>query len=282
LNNPQLKGQGVGIAPVSVIIPCYRCSRTLGRALASVFAQKLVPAEIVLVDDFSEDGTLELMVEFEQRYPAQLKILPLMRNLGAGSARNAGWNVATQPYIAFLDADDSWHHSKLSEQYAYMENHPEVVLCGHKCALMSIDYPPAAFTAEIKADRISFYSLLFRSAFSTPTVMLRRDIPFRFQAEKRSAEDLFLWQQIAYAGLPVTRLDATLAYVHKPLYGAGGLSSQLWNMERGELANFWALYRAGNIGFLLCAVTILFSFLKFLRRAVVVQIRRWVSGPVKA
>jgi len=43
-------------APVSVVIPCYRCQGTLGRALASVAAQTWPPAEVIVVDDGSPEG----------------------------------------------------------------------------------------------------------------------------------------------------------------------------------------------------------------------------------
>ncbi|MFM7439000.1 MAG: glycosyltransferase family 2 protein, partial [Snowella sp.] len=46
-------------APVSVIIPCYCCTKTIGRAVQSVFQQSLPPVEVILVNDASPDDTLE-------------------------------------------------------------------------------------------------------------------------------------------------------------------------------------------------------------------------------
>ena len=45
------------MAPVSVVIPCYRCSLTIGRALASIAQQSMKPVEVILVDDASGDDT---------------------------------------------------------------------------------------------------------------------------------------------------------------------------------------------------------------------------------
>ena len=98
--------------------------------------------------------------------------------------------------------------------------------------------------------------------------MLRSDLPFRFVENKRFAEDFYLWQQIALSGLPMIRIELPLACVHKKLYGEGGLSAQLWAMEKGELDNFMRLYKSLNINFSMFVIACIFSFFKFLRRLI--------------
>lgn len=253
-------------APISVIIPCYRCASTIGRAVDSVFAQSLIPAEVVLVDDCSGDETLAALQELARIHVGRVNIVQMDENKGAASARNAGWAKATQPYVAFLDADDTWHPEKLRIQYEFMHNAPDVALCGHQCVWLQDGVVAPVLPNEILVTKISAHDLIFKNAFSTPTVMLKRDMPFRFQNGKRCAEDLFLWQQIAFSGLQAVRLESPLAYVHKPLYGAGGLSAQLWEMEKGELSNFIALYREGHINSLLWIIATIFSMIKFIKR----------------
>jgi len=261
------------VVPVNVVIPCFRCAHTVKCAIDSIVKQTHKPAGVILVDDASRDDTLGVLWELEKRYAGWIKVIALDENVGAGSARNAGWAIATQPYIAFLDADDSWHPEKLRIQYEYMRNKPDITLCGHQCVcLHNSDDPPVALE-NFPVTKISANSLLFKNAFSTPTVMLKRDIPFRFQEGKHFAEDFLLWQQIAFAGLQVVRLESPLAYVHKSLYGAGGLSAQLWKMEGGELSNFAFLYRAASINFPLYAISVFFSVVKFMKRVLVTRLR---------
>src|SRR5258706_14692588 len=98
------------LAPVSVVVPCYRCADTIERAVRSVAAQTLRPAEVILVDDGSPDGTGAALERLRERFGADwIRIVRLPRNLGSASARNAGWELATQRYVAFLDSDDAWH-----------------------------------------------------------------------------------------------------------------------------------------------------------------------------
>lgn len=260
-------------APVSVIIPCYICASTIWRAVDSIFEQSLLPSEVILVEDCSGDGTLEVLRKIERQYAGWIKVITLGENSGAASARNAGWAIATQPYIAFLDADDSWHPDKLRIQHEYMLNNPDVVLCGHQCIYLLENKIPPVLSKNLHETKITAISLLFKNAFSTPTVILKSNIPFRFQEGKRCAEDILLWQKIAFSGLQIVRIEVPLAYVHKPLYGVSGLSKQLWKMEKGELSNFVALYRAANINFMLYSSATFFSIIKFFKRVLATKLK---------
>ena len=256
-------------APVSVIVPCYNCVNTIRRAFESIVNQTLKPEEIILVDDHSQDGTLDTLRSLANEYSGKVKVIKLASNIGAGSARNVGWNAATQTYIAFLDADDSWHPEKLRIQYEYMQNNPGVALCGHKCAWLLNDITPPVSLKELAVTRIIPHSLFFKNAFSTPTMMVKRNSPFRFVEGQRYAEDLFFSQRISLSGLLVVRIESNLAYIHKAPYGTAGLSAQLWKMERAELTNFLWHYDAGRIGFSVLAVAIIFSWAKYIRRILI-------------
>ena len=93
-------------AAVSVIIPAFNRADTLPRALRSVFSQQLRPAEVIVVDDHSQDSTAELAQEWGAR------VIRHEHNRGAAAARNTAVAAATQPWLAPLDSDDEWlpHH----------------------------------------------------------------------------------------------------------------------------------------------------------------------------
>ena len=98
-------------AAISVVIPAYNVEQYLAAALASVRAQSLQPAEVIVVDDGSSDGTRALAIAAGVRVVTQ-------DNAGVSAARNAGIAAATQPWIALLDADDTWRPDKLQRQWA--------------------------------------------------------------------------------------------------------------------------------------------------------------------
>lgn len=242
----------------------------------SVAAQTRLPAEVILVDDRSGDDTLNRINELAASHPkGWIRIIALPQNRGAASARNAGWAAATQPYLAFLDSDDAWHARKIEIQYEYMSAHPEVALCAHRRSILDTDRVPVSPIQEVSAELVSRHALLRSNNFFAPTVMMvRRELPFRFLDGRRHVDDHLLWLQIVCAGLRFVRLSARLAFTYKKPYGQSGLSSQLWQMEEAELANYWILRRDGCIGLLAAILLSAYSLAKFARRLLLVALRR--------
>ena len=241
--------------------------------MSSVVQQTQRPAELILVDDGSADGTWELLQSIRARLGEWVKIVALPVNAGAASARNAGWNMATQPYVAFLDADDAWHIKKIEIQYGYMQQHPDVALCGHLCRQLpeGLTDNPAWEVALAGVQTITWSRLLLRHQFVTPSVMLKREIGMRFSDGMRHMEDHRLWLEIVGAPLRTVKLQAELAALYKPAYGASGLSSNMWAMERAELANYRYFYVRGKLSLPPLFLLQCYSLVKFLRRIAIVR-----------
>jgi hypothetical protein len=255
------------VAPVSVVVPCYRCADTIERAVRSVVAQTLRPAEVILVDDGSPDNTGAALERLRERFGADwIRIVRLPRNLGSASARNAGWDLVTQRYVAFLDSDDAWHPRKIEIQCAWMEAHPEVSASGHSSLQLSSETEAPADPVSGEAHAVTQAMLYASNQFITPSVMLRREIPQRFEPGKRYMEDYLLWLEIIASGRTISRLPQILAYTFKAPFGERGLSANAWRMESGELAVFSTLRKKGNIGVGLWLLLSGFSVAKFLRR----------------
>jgi glycosyltransferase involved in cell wall biosynthesis len=231
-------------ASVSVVIPCFRCAQTIGRALKSVAGQTVLPREVILVDDASDDGTLDVLRQNQAEYGREwIKIIVLEHNSGPSSARNAGWKMATSDYVAFLDADDAWRPEKIEIQYNWMKSHPAAQITGHFCLVLPEGGIPPSLPGQWDARRVNARRLLLSNQYSTPTVMLRRDLPFRFPETQRYAEDYLLWMRIVLASNPAYFINIPLTFLFKARYGAGGLSADLWAMEKGELSNYRQLRR---------------------------------------
>lgn len=267
--------------PVSVIIPCYRCADTIERALVSVARQSAVPEKVILIDDLSGDDTLDQLYRVQQYYPAGwITVIAKPANDGPGATRNAGWEAATTPYIAFLDADDSWHPHKVALQYRLMADAPELALSGHRGGQKDLpdargDEPAPSLPAVADAHPVSRRRLLFFNEFITRSVMLRRDLPQRFEPKKKYCEDYLLWLQIVFAGHPASVLEHTLAYAYKADSGEGGLSQNVWLMEKGELDTYQRIFREQRISPFMALTIYAFSLAKFVRRYLFSQWRRW-------
>ena len=257
-------------APVSVIIPCYNCAQTVGAAVNSVLKQTLLPRELFLIDDGSCDGgkTRASLQELKDGFKGEmsLEVLSMSENQGPAAARNAGWEAASQPYLAFLDADDAWHPRKLEIQYEWMQAHPEVALTGHSSLWVREEKPQFPLPNTWSVWEVKASHLLLFNRFLTRCVMVLREVPYRFDPMKRYSEDYLLWLKIVLSGYPAWRLELPLAYTYKADFGSSGLTGHLWRMEKGELNTYWQLYRGKMVSPIAMMGLIPLSLGKYLRR----------------
>lgn len=265
----------IEVVPVSVVIPCYRCTQTVERAVASVAAQTALPQELILVEDGSEDETRAVLVALGQRFaPGWIKLVFLEQNVGAASARNAGWEQASGQFVAFLDADDSWHPRKIELQYQFMLSTPEVAVSGHGHTQIAQVATPALLERPVFNDLATLHILL-KNPFITPSFMVRRDLSFRFLPGRRHMEDHLFLMRVAAAGLGVAKTKLPLAFIYKNIFGDAGLSANLWVMQRSELENYELLCREGRISRSTFLFFKAYSWVKFFRRVLIVTSRRF-------
>lgn len=100
---------------VSVIIPVYNTKKYLQECVDSIINQSLNQIEIILVDDGSTDGSVEIVKEYEESYENIIAIY--QENQRQGAARNNGLKIARGEYIYFIDSDDVLEINSL--EYCY-------------------------------------------------------------------------------------------------------------------------------------------------------------------
>jgi len=197
-----------------------------------------------------------------------VKVISLPTNVGPGFARNAGWEAASFPWLAFLDSDDIWMPKKLEVQWNWILKNPDVDLCGHLSVLFNTKLNEP-ITDNFNSSKLNLGKMLLSNRLSTRTVMLRRDIPFRFEG-RSFTEDYLLWLQIIEAGFNGFKLNVILAYSFRPEFSPGGYSGHLWTHEKRELSSLFFLYKKSNISFLIWLFFSLLSLIKFVRRVIII------------
>jgi glycosyltransferase involved in cell wall biosynthesis len=110
------------ILTVSVLIPAYNCEATISRAIQSVLQQTFQDFELIIVDDGSQDATLELVKSI---IDPRIKVVLHPKNLGEAEARNTAVKSAAGRFVAFLDSDDEWFPEKLSRQMEVLSSEQE-------------------------------------------------------------------------------------------------------------------------------------------------------------
>ena len=106
---------------ISVVVPVYNREQLLARCLEHLMAQDYDSFEVIVVDDGSTDGSVEVANQFG------VKVVSLEANQGAASARNAGVEAARGEYVAFIDSDCCAPPDWLSTMARYMEEEPGCV-----------------------------------------------------------------------------------------------------------------------------------------------------------
>jgi glycosyltransferase involved in cell wall biosynthesis len=192
---------------VSVITPVYNAAPYLKEAIESVLSQTWSDWELLLVDDGSTDGSVELAEEYVRRYAPKVRLLfhSDRKNHGVSATRNRALAEASGEYVAFLDADDVWlpHHLEVGirafKQYADVGLVYGKVLCIDENS-KEVTKPTGTFgrIGELGAGEphqaINAYENLLQEEFFAPlsTVLVRRTlalevggfpIGLRFQGE---------------------------------------------------------------------------------------------------
>jgi glycosyltransferase involved in cell wall biosynthesis len=108
-------------ADYSVVIPAFNAAGTLAETIASLRAQSMPPARIVVVDDGSTDATAQIA-----RSSGNDIVVVSRANAGPGAASTYGMGLVDTPCLAFLDADDLWLPDKARVQLARLAENKEI------------------------------------------------------------------------------------------------------------------------------------------------------------
>ena len=109
---------------ISVVIPVYNGEKTIAETIESVLNQSFSNFEIVVINDGSQDSTLDVIASIQD---PRLKIFS-HPNAGLSASRNRGISQSSGEFIAFLDADDLWTPDKLEAQLTALQENPNAAV----------------------------------------------------------------------------------------------------------------------------------------------------------
>lgn len=216
---------------VSVLVPAYNAQAHLGRALASVFAQRYDDWEVIVADDGSSDATADVARSFGDR----VIVARAGRNGGLAAARNLALTHASGDLVALLDSDDAWLPEYLSEQVALHERTGAAIVCCD--AFLERDGTRLEQTYGDRFGRpgptVDATTLVRTNPIFVGALCPREIVAGAggFDAALRSVEDLDLWLRIVERG-------GRVAYNPRPLavytLAAGTLSTDTLRMARSR------------------------------------------------
>lgn len=220
-----------GRARLAVLIPTHNRPETLGRALASVWAQTVLPDEVIVVDDASDVPVSNAIFA---GVPDGVRTLVLRNDvpLGANGARNRGLKEASSDYVAFLDDDDEFMAGKVAALHGALGEGGHDV--AYHAARMVYDNENVVYDTRVKSE-VGFDDLLVGNAVGgTPVGCIGRAFALDiggFDTQLPALQDWDLWLRAARAGARFRAIAETLTLCHVTT-DTPGISMSIDNIER--------------------------------------------------
>ena len=215
---------------LAVIMPTYNAEKYLKKAIESILRQTFTDFELIIVDDNSTDGSLNIVKSYF--YEERIKLIVNKARTGLVRSLNIGLSKARGEYLARHDADDISVSNRFEEQVKFLSKHPEVGLVGtgifiinEKSEIIGQDiYPENPKRALMERNVLCHGSVMFRKAAIDKVGMYNKSFKY--------SEDYELWLRIAkhYDIRNITRPLYAWRYHENSRYG---FATQLF---KGEFA----------------------------------------------
>lgn len=205
---------------VSIITPLYNSERYIEQCILSAQNQTYKLWELIIIDDSSDDASLEIAKLFAKNDP-RIKITNFSENRGAAHCRNIATEMAKGEFISFLDADDYWHPQKLEKQVQFMqENSCQVSYTSYvkvdengKALKRILAMPDLSFQKQLRNNYIGnltgMYNARKLGKIFSPNLRKRQDWAVWLEAIERSGESaLGLQEDLGYYRINKNSLSA--------------------------------------------------------------------------
>jgi glycosyltransferase involved in cell wall biosynthesis len=235
----------------SVVIPLFDKRDFIARAVASVTRQTAAAAEVIVVNDGSTDGGDAVARTLAATGGCCFIRVVDQPNRGASAARNAGIAAASQPFVAFLDADDRWRPGFLARMRALIERFPDAALYGSGFVTVRGGQEVRRYgvrPAEVEAGgpeggRVDYFRAIAREPVISMSSMVAAKAALDriggFPEGVTHGEDLLVWARLALAG-PVVLSPEPLAEYD---VGVPGQAVSYWTTGYRERFDVLAYHR---------------------------------------
>ena len=200
--------------PISVIMPVYNTPAAfLSEAVDSILAQSFEDFEFLILDDCSSnEETLDCL---RSSRDSRVKIIRNPVNQGITKTLNIGLRAARGKYIARMDSDDISLPERFAKQLAFMEEHPDAILCGSTVKI----FGDREKIWQVDTDDPELYRirlLFFNPGPSHPSVMFSREMlekhHLKYDESIRYSQDYMMWANAARVGRVYSLKEILLHY----------------------------------------------------------------------
>lgn len=221
---------------VSIVMPTYNQDQFIGESIRSVLDQTHSNWELIIVNNFSEDDTINVVENFNDD---RIRLINFKNNGIIAASRNIGILECKGEFVAFLDSDDIWLPEKLRIQIEYFKKNPKIGLLSTNATVI----PGDTKLHKINSNRkISTRELFLKSVIVNSSVLMRHSIIEEIglldeNPDIRAAEDLDYWIRASLKmEVAIIKKCLTLYRVHS------SNASELGNNSSDSIKKFFNLY----------------------------------------
>lgn len=184
---------------VSVVLTTYNSSRVIRKTLESLLEQTFRDFDLIIVDDCSRDDTAEIIASYGD---PRIRLVRNQQNQGISKTRNIGLGLARGEYIAMSDHDDISFPSRLEQQVAFLDSHPDFVMVATTSFMQprSSNSRPRAITSPY----LLHWTLFYRCPLVHSAICVRREAMeragIRYDATYAYSEDYQIYHQLGRIG----------------------------------------------------------------------------------
>ena len=187
---------------ISVIMATYNCEKTVEKAIDSILAQTYENWVMIICDDGSTDGTLEILRRYEREYPGKFVIIRNEKNSKLPYSLNHCLQYVQTDLVARMDGDDWSTPDRFEKQVAFLKSHPEYDLVGTGVTVFDGEKKIASI---VKTPEPTKHTMLKDNAFSHATIMTYKRVydalgGYSLDPTVERVEDVDLWCRFLAAG----------------------------------------------------------------------------------
>jgi glycosyltransferase involved in cell wall biosynthesis len=187
-------------------MPCYNSEIYLRDAIKSVVDQTYQEWELIIVNDFSVDSSLEIINAF-QKIDSRIICINNTQNIGVALSRNEAVKISKGKYIAFLDSDDSWFKEKLETQVSFMLINSIAISFTQYNRINSNSKIVGCIDSLPKS--VDYKRMLKGNDMAMSTSMFDQEVIGKHYFLKIGHEDYYYWLSLmrkGYIALPINKL----------------------------------------------------------------------------
>lgn len=187
---------------ISVIMACYNCAATVGKAIDSILAQTYTNWIMICCDDASDDSTYEILCGYKEKYPDKFIVIQNDVNKKLPYSLNHCLKYVETDLVARMDGDDWSSPDRFEKQIDFLKKHPAIDLVGTGVTVSDGNKKIASI---VKTPEPTKESMLYQNAFSHATIMTYKRVydaldGYSLDPTVLRVEDVDLWCRFLAAG----------------------------------------------------------------------------------